>query len=279
LSRRRETTTSPPHVKQKLQKIEKKFLALAAPWISLVSRLAKPPFSGHFLAPVRRFWMIISERRVRYLLAGGAIAFAGLAVAAWYSGIEPAELKEHWRNFEQWLMLHPALLLLALVILPGFPIPSSALLLAAGIVWREHPVWACLGCVLAFTANMSWTYGVAAGPGRYLVERFLATTTLQIPELPRSNHVRLILILRLTPGMPFFIQNYVLGFLRPPFRLYLPLSMLCNAPIICGVVLSGAGLANGRLLPLIVGVGLVILTLLLTHSARCWLARRREVAS
>lgn len=219
--------------------------------------------------------MILRQRRVRHLLVGGSIAVAVALAIAWRTGVEPAQLKESWRLLEAWLMEHPWLLVLALVVLPGFPVPTSALLVTASIVWRAHPVLACLACVVALTANMIWTYGLAAGPGRSLVERFLANTALRIPELPRGDHLRLILVLRLTPGMPFFFQNYALGFMRPPFRLYLPLSILCTAPIACGVVLSGAGLANGRLLPLLVGVGLIVLAIVLTHSARRWLVRRR----
>lgn len=215
------------------------------------------------------------ERRIKRLLVGCAVGVVVLGLVIWRTGMEPAQLKEHWRVFELWLMNHPGLLLLALVFLPGIPVPTSALLLAAGIVWRDHPLLACLACVVTLTLNMIWTYAVAAGPGRHLVEKFLATTTLRIPELPRSDHLRLILILRLTPGMPFFVQNYVLGFLRPPFRLYLPLSILCNAPVVCGLVLSGSGLGNGRLLPLLGGLGLVALTAVLTQYARRWLARRR----
>ena len=220
----------------------------------------------------------MGEQRVKRLLAGLVVGGLLALLAAWYFGVTPAQLKGYWRDLELWLMANPGLLFVALVLLPGFPVPSSALLVAAGIVWRDHPVLACGGAVLAFALNMTWTFGLAAGPGRRVVERFLATTTLRIPELPRGDHLRLILIMRLTPGMPFFVQNYVLGFLRPPFRLYILLSLLCNAPIVCGLVLSGAGLANGRLLPLLVGLTVIVLTVVLTHTARRWLARRRVAA-
>lgn len=218
----------------------------------------------------------MGEKRVKRVLAGLVVGGVLALLAAWYFGVDAAQLKGYWRALELWLMAHPVLLFVALVFLPGFPVPSSALLITAGIVWRDHPVLACLACVLAFALNMTWTYGVAAGPGRRLVEKFLATTTLQIPNLPRGDHLRLILIMRLTPGMPFFFQNYVMGFLRPPFRMYLLVSVLCNAPVVCGIVLSGAGLANGRLLPLLAGLAVLVLTGVLTHSARRWLARRRE---
>ena len=202
----------------------------------------------------------------------GALALGG----AWYVGVEPSQMTEHWRSLERWLMDHPGWLLLALVVLPGFPVPSSALLVAAGVVWRERPLLACLGCVLALLLNMSWTYWLAAGPVRRLMEKLLANSTRRLPDLPRSDHLRLILILRLTPGMPFFVQNYALGMLRPPFLLYLSVSFLCNAPIVCGLVLSGAGLASGRVLPLLAGLAVIALAIVLTFSVRRWLARRRE---
>jgi uncharacterized membrane protein YdjX (TVP38/TMEM64 family) len=212
------------------------------------------------------------------MLAALAVGGLGLVAGAWYAGVEPAQLKDAWRVLEQWLMGHPWLLLLALVLLPALPIPSSALLMAAGIVWRDRPLLACLGCVVAYALNMVWTYGLAAGPGRRLVGRLLARTALRVPDLPRGDHLRMILIMRLTPGMPFFFQNYVLGLLRPPFRLYLVLSVVCNAPIVCGLVLSGAGLANGRLLPLLGGIGLIVLAVVITHSVRRWLGRRAAAA-
>ncbi len=221
---------------------------------------------------------MIGSKRARRMLAGAGVVGALALAGAWVFGVEPSEVKEFWRSLELWLMDHPGCLLLALVLLPGFPVPSSALLVAAGVVWRERPLSACLGCVLAILLNMTWTYGLAAGPGRRWVAKLLANTTRRLPELPQADQARLILILRLTPGLPLFFQNYVLGFLRPPFGLYLALSLACNAPIVCGLVLSGAGLASGRLLPLLAGVAVVVLAVVLTFAARRWLARRREPA-
>jgi uncharacterized membrane protein YdjX (TVP38/TMEM64 family) len=135
-------------------------------------------------------------------------------------------------------------------------------------VWRERPVAACAVCLVAMALNMTWTYWVAARPGRGVVEKLLAATTLRVPELPRGNHLRMILILRLTPGLPLFLQNYVLGFLRVPFRLYLPVSMGCTGLIACGVVLSGAGVAKGNLTPILTGVALIVVGLLVVQMIR-----------
>lgn len=219
--------------------------------------------------------MKLAKDRRTLRLALAAFVLSGLAVAcAAACGLRPADLTNAWKLTEIWLTNHPFILLVALAVLPGLPVPSSALLVATGIVWREHPVLACTAAVTAMTANMLWTYAFAAGPGHRWCSALLARTGTTLPDLPRNDHLRLILVLRLTPGMPFFIQNYLLGLLRPPLRIYLPVSLACNAPVVCGLVLSGAGLAAGSLMPLLAGLSLVVLAVVLTQILRRKLAVR-----
>ena len=195
---------------------------------------------------------------------------------AWKTGINLASLKEVWTVTQAYLTKNPWALFLALVILPGLPVPTSLLMLTAGVVWREQPVMACGLCMLALALNFTWTYWLAAGPARRLVEKLLTATSLKIPELPHGDHLKLILVLRLTPGIPLFLQNYLLGFLRAPFYLYLPVSLLCTGIIGSGVILSGAGLADGNLKWAITGVSLIVLGGVFTHLVRGWLERRKK---
>ncbi len=160
-------------------------------------------------------------------------------------GVDLASLKEAWKQFERLPGQESGGVVSGTGVFTGIPIPTSALLFTAGVVWRDQPVMACLLCMLAIALNLTWTYWLAAGPARRLVEKMLATTEIQIPDLPRGDHLKLILVLKLTPGIPFFFQNYLLGFLRAPFLLYLPISILCNGIIGTGVVLSGVGVADG----------------------------------
>ena len=99
-------------------------------------------------------------------------------------------------------------------------------------------------------------------------------TSIRIPDLPQGNDLRLILILRLTPVLPFFLQNYTLGLFRVPFRLYLPVSMGCSGLITCGVVLSGAGVAKGNLTPIITGVALIGLGLVVVQWVKAKILKR-----
>lgn len=197
----------------------------------------------------------------------------------WKLGVDGPMLKTAWQAVEVFLMDRPWLLFVGLAVLPGLMVPMSALLVLAGTVWRDQPAFACAACLVASAVNMAWTYWVAARPGRVLVERLLEATTIRIPELPLGNHLRMILILRLTPGVPLCIQNYALGFFRVPFRLYLPVSVGCNGLITIGMVLSTAGVAKGNLMPLLSGVALVGLGLVVVQGVRAKMVNAEKLKS
>jgi uncharacterized membrane protein YdjX (TVP38/TMEM64 family) len=211
---------------------------------------------------------ILRDRRFHRLAGVMLVLGAGAVLLAWRMGVDGAMLKAAWKSAEGFLMDRPWWLFAGLVILPGLPVPTSALMFLAGTVWRDRPVAACGICLLALLLNMSWTYWAAARPGRGLVEKMLAAGTLRIPALPKDNHLRAILLLRLTPGVPLFFQNYLLGFLHVPFRLYLPVSLACSGLISCGIVLSAAGVAGGNLTPVISGVTLIVVGFVVVQMIR-----------
>lgn len=211
---------------------------------------------------------IVRDRRFHRLAGVGVVLGAGAVLLAWRMGVDLAMLKEGWLRAEGFLKERPWWLFAALVILPGLPVPTSALMVLAGTVWRERPVLACGLALLALALNLCWTYWLAARPGRGLVEKLLAAGTLRVPELPRGNDLRLLLVLRLTPGLPLFFQNYLLGFFRVRFGLYLPVSLACSGLISCGIVLSGAGVAGGNLMPMLSGVGLIVLGVVVVQMLR-----------
>lgn len=208
-----------------------------------------------------------------------AVGFCGfcLSLLAWKSGIGVEELRRARELAEDFLRERPLWLFLALVILPGLPVPTSALLFLAGVVWREQPLQACLIATLALTMNMVWTYWLAAGPGRGMVGKWLESTGTKLPETLPENRVRMTVILRLTPGIPFFLQNYVLGFLGVPFRTYLTVSLLCASLLACGFVLGGAGISSGKLGPAITGMSVIVVVVVALDWVRSRLAERKVV--
>jgi uncharacterized membrane protein YdjX (TVP38/TMEM64 family) len=217
---------------------------------------------------------IISDRRFQMLAGAGMLMGLGALFVAWQMGVDLKMVRETWSKSEQFLRANPWWLFGALVILPGLPVPTSALLVLAGTVWRDRPLMACVICLVAIALNMTWTYWLAARPARGTVEKLLARGMLRIPQLPRNNQMKALLLLRLTPGIPLFVQNYLLGFFRVPFRLYLPVSMACSGLISCGVVLSGAGVAGGNFMPALTGVALIVVGFVVVQMLRQRLQNR-----
>ncbi len=218
----------------------------------------------------------LAHRNVRIGLVLLLVAAAVCGLLAWKWGVDLASLKEAWTQLNDYLVRNPAALFIALVVLPGLPVPMSALLFTAGVVWRHEPLMAVSLSMLAIAINLTWTYWVAAGPARRVVEKLLASSSINIPDLPRGDHFRLILVLKLTPGIPFFFQNYLLGFLRAPFMLYLPLSILCNGIIGTGIILSGVGVGDGNLKWAIWGISIIALGVVFTQLIRGWLAKKKK---
>jgi uncharacterized membrane protein YdjX (TVP38/TMEM64 family) len=216
---------------------------------------------------------LLADKRVRIALALGAVGFILAVILAWKMGVTLSGLKQAWIDSRAFLMAHPWAMFLALVFLPGLPIPMSALLLVAGAVWGAN-VKACLLMLLAMALNMTWTYWLAAGPARGFIEKVLANTKIKIPALPKNDQVRLILILRLTPGIPLFIHNYILGFFRCPFHLYLPLSMLLAGSIACGILLTGGAILQGKAGAAITGISLIVVGFLVIRILRARLAKK-----
>jgi uncharacterized membrane protein YdjX (TVP38/TMEM64 family) len=212
--------------------------------------------------------------RIGLVLLLVAAAFCGWLALRW--GVDLASLKLAWTQLNDYLVRNPAALFVALVFLPGLPVPMSALLFTAGVVWRHEPLMAVSLSMLAIAFNLTWTYWLAAGPARRVVEKVLASSSIKIPDLPRGDHFRLILVLKLTPGIPFFFQNYLLGFLRAPFMLYLPTSILCNGIIGTGIILSGVGVGDGNLKWAIWGISMIALGVVFTQLIRSWLAKKKK---
>lgn len=212
-----------------------------------------------------------SKRRALAVLIIGLAALVAAVCLVWAGGVSTGDIGALWKRVDGFMLRYPWMIFVALVILPGLPFPASLLFVLVGIAWREKPVLACFMTMAAIAVNMTWCYWLAAGFGRNLVVWMLKRFGREIPELNRDRGLRAVLILRLLPGFPLFLQNYLLGFLKVPFRTYLPVSVLCNGVLACGVILSSAGIASANLVPMLTGLGLVILAVVLIQAARRYL--------
>jgi len=215
-----------------------------------------------------------SSKRFRIVTITTAILTVIAVIILWQLGLTPTVLASVWKDTIAFLKENPWALFLAIVILPGLPVPVSALFIAVGAVWTGNIWVASALAIVAITLNMTWTYFLAAYPARNIIEKVLASTRFNIPDLPKKDHLRLILVLRITPGIPFFLHNYILGFLRAPFSLYLPISVAITGCYTVGFVVTGGAIFDKNFTLAAIGIGLLILAYLITKAIRAYLRRK-----
>jgi uncharacterized membrane protein YdjX (TVP38/TMEM64 family) len=184
-----------------------------------------------------------------------------------------ADVVEGLKDGRVFLAKHPLWLLLAMVVLPGVPFPSSVLFLMAGAVWGDRPLVACGYGLAALVVNQAWTYALAAGPAHDVVGRLLRRFGWKMPVVKSENVTDTLLVLRLVPGIPLFVQNYLLGLLRVPYGRYAWMSLVCNGPPVVGFILAGAGIADGRWKVALLGIAILVLAVVVV---RVWRRRGRK---
>jgi uncharacterized membrane protein YdjX (TVP38/TMEM64 family) len=177
---------------------------------------------------------------------------------------------QYWIGLAQagraYMELHPWALILALSILPGLGFPVSPLLILFGIV--IGPIYglplACLIGITAQTICTIWTYALAAGPLRGLLAKYVLRNK-ELPTLTDRNALRLGLIMRITPGMPYAVQNVILGVMRLKFKTYLLVSIPITSLYTIGFIVTGGAIFEGSIGTILAAVLLIITLILLTR--------------
>ena len=142
----------------------------------------------------------------------------------------------------------PVVFFSAMAVLPGLGVPNSPFALAAGPVFGERlglPVVTMLG-LAAITFNLTLTYWLARRWLRPLCARLLARFGYTLPTVETGDVTDLIVLIRVTPVVPFFVQNYLLGLADVPFVRYLCVSVAIQGSLNVAFILFGDALNHGR---------------------------------
>ncbi len=212
-----------------------------------------------------------SKRLIRLLLLLLIPALIS-AAAVYYIWSAHPEL-EYWKTLgsdgHAYLEAHPILLVLILAILPGIGFPMSPLLILFGIVMGPRfglPVTCMIG--IAATSFCSiWTYVLASGPLRVLLKTHLLKKW-SIPEFSNNNALRLGIIIRITPGIPYPVQNVALGVMGMRFKTYLLASLPAQSLYTIGFIVTGGALFKGQTGIAITGVLFLVVIILVTRMLR-----------
>ena len=173
----------------------------------------------------------------------------------------------------------PLVFCVAMAVLPALGFPLMAFTLAAGPVFAPTlgagPV--ILWSIAAVVANLLLSYWLSHRAVRPLTLRLLAWFDIPLPNVIAIGAWETTLLVRLAPGVPFWLQSYVLGVLRMPLLPYLVVSTGVIAGYLVVLVYGGQALMQGQgRIALIAAAGLGVLAAIF-QLARRHLARRKAV--
>lgn len=182
------------------------------------------------------------------------------------------DLKALVQHALQWLRTAgPVTFFLAMALLPAIGAPLSFFSLTAGPLFAPQigmPLTTTLS-LAAIAVNITIGYVLANKVLRPPLEYLMQRLGYRLPQVRPGEVNDLVVLLRVTPGLPFPVQNYLLGIAAVPFVRYLLISCIVAFPFNVAIILFGDALLRGQ-----GGMALIGLMLLLAVIAAIHLVRK-----
>jgi uncharacterized membrane protein YdjX (TVP38/TMEM64 family) len=151
------------------------------------------------------------------LLLGGVAALA----AIWFAWDTDA-IREWKENAS------PLVFFGAMAALPALGAPLTPFYVVAGATFGIG--FGLLGSALALIANLSLCYFLARGSMRERLLSLMARFDYQLPNFERrEGAVRFAMLVKLAPGIPAVLKNYLLGVSGVPYGVFLGVSLFVAA--------------------------------------------------
>ena len=172
----------------------------------------------------------------------------------------------------------PVPFFLAMAVLPAVGAPISLFYLAAGSAFTPQ---LGLGGVLAasgaaLVVDIALGYWLACYAIRPWLEDLISRTKYRIPQLDAADHTELTLIVRITPGPPFFLQSFLLGLAGVRFRKYMWVSWTVQMAMGTGMIIFGDALLHGKGQLAFYGVSLIVVAALGIRFLRRYYGKKRS---
>jgi uncharacterized membrane protein YdjX (TVP38/TMEM64 family) len=130
----------------------------------------------------------------------------------------------------------------------------------------------------ALTFNLLLTYSLARWALRPWLTRLLVRLGYRVPTLDSGDITDLIIILRVTPGIPFFAQNYLLGLAEAPLVRVLVISCAFQWSFAIGVIVFGDAVLHGKAAVAIGAFCVLGAVMAILHVVRRHYSRRQKPA-
>ncbi len=165
----------------------------------------------------------------------------------------------------------------AFAVLPALGFPISVFYLTAGSAFTEKmgvgAVIAASGAALL--VNLTLTYWLARYTLRPWLEEMISRTKYKIPVVAAADHAEITLLLRITPGPPYFVQSYLLGLAGVAFRTYLWISWIISIAYATGFIIFGDAILHGKAKVAFLGFSVLVAVALAVHLLRRHYGKKR----
>jgi len=164
----------------------------------------------------------------------------------------------------------------AMAVLPAIGCPLLAFYLPAGALFAGQMgmpavIAASMG---ALAINLALTYWLAHRGIRPVVEWLLRHTPYRVPQVRPENELAVAVLVRVTPGPPFFVQGYILGLAGVSFRTYMVVSFGVQLVFGTGFIVFGKAMMEGKSGMAIFGAMLLVAMVAAVQIVRRKFAKR-----
>ena len=169
----------------------------------------------------------------------------------------------------------------AMAVLPAVGFPLSPFTLSAGSLFAPTlglPLVLLITWV-ALAINVMVTYVLARWIARPWLEKLVLRFGYRWPQIPADGHWDVSILVRVTPGPPFFVQSALLGLAQLPVRIYLTVSVIVAGLYGTAFVVFGEALLAGKGRMVMLGFGGFAALTIGAHVLRRHLARKKALAA
>lgn len=205
------------------------------------------------------------------LIALLGLALGGAAVGFWWLKIHDFNVRV---SIDEGISLlrsaGPLAFFSAMAVLPAIGMPISVFNLTAGTAFADRMGmgWVLAAAGLAIALNLTLTYWLARYALRPWLEQMISRTKYKIPVVPAEEQAEITVLLRITPGPPFFLQSYLLGLAEVRFFTYLWISWLITFVYSIGIIVFGDAILHGKGKVAFIGLSLIVAVALGVHLLR-----------
>jgi uncharacterized membrane protein YdjX (TVP38/TMEM64 family) len=217
------------------------------------------------------------SRDKKILLLKLAVGLGVVAVAAGlvWGGVDVRGLFQ--RGIEAIRLAGPLAFFVAMAVLPAVGVPLLAFMLPAGKLFGERfglPLVVAYS-LAAITFNLLFTYWLARWALRPPLARLIERLGYKLPQVASGDATDLVVILRVTQGIPFLVQNYLCGLAEVPFGKYLLVSCLAGWPAQAAYVVFGQALLEGNGRTILIAVGALVALVAVAQLVRRHYGRKK----